>query len=221
MSTLKLSAKQIQDVSKAASVDVRTMLKYLAGERVRALAGMRILSALKAAGLLAMLLVFGCSDYTGAPRGGGTEPVEPDAGATVEPDTMPAATPDTRPDTLLADLVLADSRPDTRVLVDTMPADTVPAVTPDTGPAMPGSCAMQKVITTPVGSGTCAKYWTGTKIACKVGCQDFSTSARMVETTPCLTVGKDPYTVKDAWTGPVVCLESWDDCTKYCTTPIN
>jgi hypothetical protein len=219
MSNIKLSAKQIQDVAKTASVDVRTLLKYLAGERVRILAGERIRAALAAAGLLVMLLVLGCSDLTNAPRtpavgcaGGSSGEVEPDAGAQVELDTMPAVPPDTRPDT---------SKPDARVLADTLPADTMPAAVGDTWPAMPGACTMQRVMLDSVGGGICQRSWTGTKIACKVGCQDFTTAARMDEQTPCLTVGKDAFKVKDAWTGPVVCLWSWDDCDRYCTTPIN
>lgn len=219
MTNLKLSAQQIQDVAKTASVDIRTMVRFLSGEVVRRMAAERIQAALKAAGLLVLLLVLGCSDLTNAPQtratGGAGGEVEPDAGAAVQPDSLPAMAPDTIP------ALPPDARPDTKVQVDTLPADTLPAVAPDTGPAMPEACAMQKVITTPVGSGTCSKYWTGTKVACKVGCQDFTTSARMDESTPCLTVGKDPYTVKDAWTGPVVCLWSWDDCDKFCTTPIN
>jgi hypothetical protein len=222
MTNLKLTGQQIQQTAKVAGVDIRTMVRYLAGDEIRKMAAERIRAALTSAGLLVLLLVLGCSDLAGAPRTPVAAPVDaPDAGAAVEIDSLPPLAPDARPDTLLADLVLADTKPDARVLADSLLADTLPAVAPDTGPAMPRACEMQKVITTPVGSGTCAKYWSGTKIACKVGCQDFATSARMDEPTPCLTVGKDPYSVKDAWTGPVICLKSWDDCEKYCTTPIN
>jgi len=219
MTNLQLSAKQIRDVAKTASVDARTLLRYLCGERVRLLAAERIRAALAAAGLLALLLVLGCSDYVGPPPvpttdGAGGEvgsdagsAVEPDTLPAMEPDSLPAISPDARPDT---------AKPDTKVLVDTLPA-----VEADTLPAMPGACAVPKVILDSVGGGICAKYWTGTKIGCKVGCQDFETATRMTEPTPCLTVGKDAYRTRDAWTGPVVCLWSWDDCDRYCTTPIN
>lgn len=227
MSNLKLDAKQIQDVAKTASVDVRTLLKYLAGERVRILAGERIRAALAAAGLLVMLLVLGCSDLTNAPRtpavgcaGGSSGEVEPDAGAQVETDSLPPVAPDTLP-ALPPDALPPDTRPDTRAPADSLPSDTQPAAVGDTRPAMPGACTMQRVMLDSVGGGICQRSWTGTKIACKVGCQDFTTAARMDEQTPCLTVGKDAFKVKDAWTGPVVCLWSWDDCDRYCTTPIN
>lgn len=222
MTNLKLSAKQIQDVAKTASVDIRTMLKYLAGDKVRALAGERIRAALASAGLLVALLLLGCSDLSNAPAmpdtgsaGGSGGEVVTDAGAAVEPDSLPPVAPDTAP--ARPDMAM----PDARVAADTLAADTLPAAVGDTGPAMPGACAMAKVLTNPIGNGTCAKYWTGTKVACKVGCQDFATKELMKETTPCLTTGKDGYTIKDPWTGPVVCLWSWDDCDRYCTTPIN
>lgn len=211
MPNLKLTGQQIQQAAKAAGVDIRTMVRYLAGDEIRKMASERIRSALAAAGLLVLLLMFGCSDYTGAPRGGDVVSVEPDAGALVEPDTMPTATPDTMPDTR------PDAyRPDARVLADTMPADTVPAVAPDTRPAMPESCAVPKVL---VYGNSCEKYWTGTKIGCAHNCLIFGTKEDVQVSSPCLTTGseRDP----GGWTGKVICVPSRNDCAKLCTTPIN
>lgn len=214
MTNLKLSAQQIQDVAKTASVDIRTMVRFLSGEVVRRMAAERIQSSLKAAGLLVLLLVLGCSDLTNAPQtratGGAGGEVEPDAGAAVEPDSLPAMAPDTIP------ALPPDARPDTRVQVDTLPADTLPAVAPDTGPAMPEACAVPKVLTY---GNACEKYWTGTKIACVHGCLVFGSKEDVQVTSPCLTTGseRDP----GGWTGQVICLPSRNDCAKLCTTPIN
>lgn len=215
MTNLKLSAKQIQDVAKTASVDIRTLLKYLAGDKVRALAGARIRAALASAGLLVALLLVGCSDVTNAPvrpdTGSAGGEVELDAGAEPDAEGLPVRTPDatpSKPDGVLADRVLADTRPDAMVLADSLLADT--------WPAMPGACEVTEVLTY---GNSCSKYWTGTKIACAHDCITLGSKSAIGTKEPCLTTGRerDP----GGWTGKVVCLPSINDCKVYCTTPIN
>jgi hypothetical protein len=119
---LKLSAKQIRDVSKAASVDARTLLRYLCGERVRLLAGERIHSALAAAGLLALILLSACGYSPTRPAA----LTSPDAGGGAG-GAVSASSPVVSPD--------AGLPPDALVQVDARPADALAPQALDTMPA--------------------------------------------------------------------------------------